>query len=85
MAKADAGTVHIGDLSVQLQLSLDSEILSGKGFIEFDQIHIVQRPTDLFQKFGECICGAANKYFGSTAAWEYPTIFAIGFKSFFSA
>jgi len=29
--------------------------LGGKGFVQFDQIHVAQRPADLFQKLGDGI------------------------------
>ena len=59
MAQCDRATIHVDLVPIPALIGESISIcqhLRGKGFIEFDQINIFQRPADSFQKFWNRLC-----------------------------
>ena len=79
MAQGDRAAIDIHSCRIQTQLLRDRYRLNRKRFVQFDQIHFIQRPTRLFARLSWIAStGAIITNAGSTPDVACATILAIG-------
>src|SRR2546430_649365 len=68
MAKSDSPAVGIHARSVKLRLLDHGQRLRGKGFVEFDDSHVVQRKARELQRFGNGLHRADAEFLRQNAS-----------------
>ena len=65
MSKRDRTTVHVDFIAIEAELFFDREILRREGFVDFDQVNVVERQSSFLQN--DLVAGT-GPLLGSTPA-----------------
>src|SRR5574338_245335 len=60
MPQRDGAAVHVDLLAVEAQLLFDGQILRRKGFVDLDQVHVVELKPGLLQGFSPRFSASAR-------------------------
>src|SRR5207244_13618082 len=58
MAKRDRAAVHVRLLAIEAKLLLDGEVLRREGFVDLDEVHVLDLETGALQRLPARRCGA---------------------------